>query len=209
MKNLFWDSCILIRYFLNDDRALYFQDIGRFIDEAKDKAPKWRIHFSTISFAEIRPSHFRGDHRNLQEFFEDVGAAFSPIDPNPNVLIQTGALRDAPVTCPNPQQTNIRALATPDAILLMTCVYAKKFMEMKDIVFHSTDEGKGKSWAGKSVPIIGFERWYPEGTRTETVKDVCDLSRELPIHPQPMLPGISNVTPPLRPDASDQTGSTA
>ena len=196
MKNLFWDSCVLIRYFLNDDTQPCFHDISRFIEEAKERSPKWRIHFSTLSFAEIRQSHFRGDHRNLSEFFEDVGAAFSPIDPNPNILIRTGALRDSLVTCPNPHGKKIRTVATPDAILLMTCVHAKKFMGMNDIIFHSTDEGKGKGWAGNTVPPIGFERWYPENMRTETVKDVCDLRREIPQHPEPMLPGISDTQPP-------------
>lgn len=193
MKDLFWDSCILIRYFQNDDTQPYFHDIRRFIQEAKEKTPKWRIHISTISFAEIRPSYFRGDHRNLIDFLDDVGSAFSPIDPNPNILIRTDHLKDSPATNPNPKGENIRALATPDAILLMTCVYARKYMGMNDIIFHSTDEGKGKSWAGKCVPIIGFERWYPESSRTETVTDVCGLRRELPVRPQPDLFGGQNV----------------
>jgi hypothetical protein len=72
----------------------------------------------------------------------------------------------------------------------MTCLFARDVLGIDDIIFHTTDEGKGKNWYGRSIPIIGFERWYPEVTRTARVKEICSLKREKPLHPQPMLEGI-------------------
>lgn len=34
-KNLFWDSCVFIRYVTNDVGADHFNDIARFVGEAK------------------------------------------------------------------------------------------------------------------------------------------------------------------------------
>jgi hypothetical protein len=187
LENLFWDSCVFIRYLIGDDTAPHFNDIARFIEDAK--ARRRKIYFSTLTFAEIRQEFFKGsDFGTVGEFFEDLGASFYPIEPSPNILIKTGELRSAKSTNPgDPNPPTQRSIATPDAIILATCLFARDELDISDIVFHTTDEGKGKNWYGRSVPIIGFERWFPEATRTDMVNRVCSLAREKPIHPIPQL----------------------
>lgn len=203
LQNLFWDSCIFIRYVCGDESADHFQDIARYIDDVK--SGKRKVYFSTITYAEMRQDFFKGSpFGSIKDFFSDMGSNFIPIEPGPNILIATGELRSSKSTNPgDPNPPKQRSIATPDAILLMTCLYARDALGIDDIVFQTTDEGKGKNWYGKSIPIIGFERWYPEATRTERVREVCSLSREKPLHPEPTLQGIvSNAT---RTDASSGT----
>ena len=189
LKNLFWDSCVFIRYITKDDTQPHFQAIARFISEAR--SGKRQIYYSTISLAEFRLDHFVGsEFGTVQEFFEDMGSACIPIEPNPNVMISVGELRSAKSTNPGRPGDPSRVIATPDAIVLMSCLYARDALGISDIVLQSTDEGKGKGWAGKTVPILGFENWFPVSTRTDRVKEVCSLPREKPIHPEPMLEGI-------------------
>ncbi len=189
-NHLFWDSCIFIRYLIGDQSAEHFEDISRYVEEAKNG--KWNIYFSTITFAEIRQEFFKSDpFGSIKEFFSDLGANFIPIEPNPNILIQTGELRSARSTNPgDPNPPAQRSIATPDAIIMVSCLYARDALGIQDIVLHSTDEGKGKSWAGRAVPVLGFERWFPESTRTPMVSQVCSLPRKPPAHPEPMLKGI-------------------
>lgn len=186
LKNLFWDSCVFIRYITNDVNAPYFGDIAKFVDEVK--ARKRQIYYSTISLAEFRQEYFDGSaFGSIQDFFDDMGSACLPIEPNPNIMISVSELRSAKSTNPSDPKVTGRAIATPDAIVMMTALYARDALGIDDIVLHSTDEGKGKNWSGKSVPIIGFESWYPEATRTDRVKDICGLAREKPQHPEPDL----------------------
>lgn len=188
MKDLFWDSCVLIRYFLNDPSAPYFKDIRRYVNEAKNgRQPKWRIHFSTLTFAEIKHEHFKGEHGSIHDFIDDLGAAFSPIDPNPNILIGAGALRSSAITYPRGHEESSRVVSTPDAIILMSAVYLQAHLGVKDLTVHTLDEGKGKNWSGKCIPLIGFEKYYPPESRTETVQQVCALNKSFPSHPQPDL----------------------
>jgi predicted nucleic acid-binding protein len=193
LENLFWDSCVFIRYLIGDDTAPHYTDISRFIGDAKSK--KRKIYFSTLTFSEMRQEFFKGaDYGSIREFFADLGASFIPIEPSPNILIAAGELRSAKSTNPgDPNPPAQRSIATPDAILLATALFAKESLGIEDIVFHTTDEGKGKNWYGRSVPIIGFERWYPEATRTDMVKRVCNLAKEKPIHPEPTLEGIVKI----------------
>ena len=187
--NLFWDSCVFIRYITNDVDADHFQDIARFVGEAK--AGKRKIYYSTISLAEFRQDHFVGsEYGSIRDFFDDMGASCIPIEPNPNVLISVGELRSAKSTNPGDPKGPSRSIATPDAIIMMSALFARDALGVDDIVLHSTDEGKGKNWYGRSVPVIGFESWFPPATRTDRVKEVCSLPREKPTHPEPMLEGI-------------------
>ncbi|GAO39186.1 hypothetical protein SCH01S_28_00450 [Sphingomonas changbaiensis NBRC 104936] len=189
-KNFFWDSCIFIRYLVGNSAEACFQDISRFVDEAR--AGKRTIYFSTVTYAELRQEFFKGgEYGSIRDLFDDLGASFIPIEPNPNILIQAGELRSAKSTNPgDPNPPAQRAIATPDAILLVSTLWVRDVLNVPDILFHTTDEGKGKGWAGRSVPIIGFERWYPEATRTPMVSRVCSLRREQPQHPEPTLEGI-------------------
>ena len=190
LENLFWDTCVFIRYFVGDPEQPHFSDICRFVEEAK--AGKRKIHFSTITMAEFTAEHFRNtDFGSVREFLEDMGSACIPIDPNPNIMIGSSELRSVTPTDPGrPHKPAKRVISTPDAIILMTCVYARDAYGISDIVLHSTDEGKGANWAGRCVPIVGFERWYPDPTRTERIDEVCSLQRSKSIHPEPQLEGI-------------------
>lgn len=189
-ENVFWDSCVFIRYFIGDTKAAHFDDICRYVEEAK--SGKRKIHFSTVTLAEFRQEHFReSEFGSMREFLEDMGTACIPIEPNPNVMIQCSELRSAdPIDPGRPNKKAARVLSTPDAIMLMSAVYAKEALGIDDLVLHSTDEGKGKNWSGKCIPVVGFERWYPDHVRTPVVQSVCNLERIKPIHPEPHLSGI-------------------
>ncbi|MGE4338773.1 MAG: type II toxin-antitoxin system VapC family toxin [Pigmentiphaga sp.] len=189
-KNLFWDSCVFIRYITRDDKAPHYADICRFVSEAK--AGKRQIYFSTITLAEFRQDHFVGSpFGSAKDFLDDMGSACIPIEPSPNVMIAAGELRSAKSTNPgDPNPPAQRSIATPDAIIMTTCLFAKDHLGIDDIVLHTTDEGKGKNWYGRSVPILGLERWFPEATRTDMIKRICSLPREKPMHPEPTLEGI-------------------
>lgn len=191
-QNLFWDSCVFIRYVTKDVNAPYYHDICKFIDETK--AGMWKIHFSTVTFAEMLPQYFNASYGDIKNFLRDLGSNFIPIDPLPIVLMQTGELRGVRSTNPgDPNPPAQRAIATPDAIIMLTCLFARDQMGMPDILLHSTDEGRGKGWAGRAVPVIGFERWFPPHTRTPLVDEVCNMAKSLPMHPQPSL--LGNVIP--------------
>lgn len=186
LKNLFWDSCVFIRYITNDVDAPHFDDIARFVADAK--AGKRQIYYSTITLAEFRLEYFNASKfGSIHDFFDDMGSACLPVEPNPNVMISVAELRSSKSTNPGDPRAPGRAIATPDAIVMMSAVYARDALGIDDLVLQSTDEGKGKNWFGKSVPIIGFENWYPEAKRTDRVKEVCSLPREKPIHPSQLF----------------------
>ena len=187
-EHLFWDSCVFIRYLTNAIEADCFPDICRFMEESR--LGKRRIYYSTLVMAEIRQEHFKiGEYGTIHEFFEDFAGAFVPIDPNPIILSNAGELRSVSSTNPQTGQTPGRVLGTADAIMLTTCLYARDALGISDVEFHSFDCGSGKSWEGKCVPLVGFEKWYPECSRPPLVASVCSLPRSLPHHPEPILEG--------------------
>ncbi|MGH2510246.1 MAG: type II toxin-antitoxin system VapC family toxin, partial [Ktedonobacteraceae bacterium] len=174
-KNLFWDSCVFIRY-LTRQPTDFLADIDQYVAEAKGTDRKYIIHCSTLVFVEIRPRFLKKTgFGTAAEFMSDLGSAFAPFDPNPNILSYAGALRDhEPVNLGNPKSDKpaTRSIGTPDAIHLATCLYLRDVAGVSDIVFHTFDEGKGKTWEGKCVPIIGFEKWFPPDRRVQEVADV-------------------------------------
>jgi len=183
LTHLFWDSCVFIRYLIGDASAEKFRDIEKFVEDAK--RGERSIYFSTVAYAEIRKEHLRPGYGNVTDFFEDLGSSFYPIEANPNVMIATGELRSAHSVHPNGGKS--RPIATPDAIHLMTCTYGRDVLGIPDLMFHSFDEGCGKSWEGRCVPILGFEEWFPPDDRSERVREVCMLPRSKPVHPSPGL----------------------
>jgi len=187
--NVFWDSCCFIRLITRTPDEL-LGDMEQYVHEARDKG-KLKIHFSTIAFVEIRPRHFKGSkYGSIEEFFAHWGSAFHPFEPNPNILIYAGRLRDAVPENPFPKADpeKKRSVGPADAIHLATCLFLRDAAGVSDIEFHSFDEGKGgTSHDGKCVPIIGFERWFPESRRTKEVADVCGLPRRKPKHLSPDL----------------------
>lgn len=66
---------------------------------------------------------------------------------------------------------------------------ARDTLGIGDIVFHTLDEGKGPSWEGKCIPLLGLERWFPN-RRGPLIEKVCGLARSKPSHPRPMFKGI-------------------
>jgi predicted nucleic acid-binding protein len=188
MTNLYWDTCVFARYLTRHPSAM-LGDIDQYIVDARDN--KYIIYCSTLVFLELRPRFLRGSRfPTAIEFIADLGGAFVPIDPNPNIMAYAGALRDhEPVNPGDPKiaEERRRSIGTPDAIHLATCVHLRDVLGLHDIVFHTFDEGKGTNWAGRCVPIIGFERWYPPDRRVREVADICNLTRTQPKHPDPDL----------------------
>ena len=175
----------------------FVADIEQYIEDAK--SGRVRIHYSTIALAEIKPSSLKAKHRgSVIRLFTDLGSAFYPIDPNANIMIAAGRLKDSPSA--NPGDPKIasdksRVIGTGDAIQLATCIYARDVLELSDILFQTFDDGKSRGWEGKCVPILSFERWFPENVRTRSVTDVCSLKREMPRHPSPDLATIGQISP--------------
>lgn len=164
-------------------------DLDQFVQEARDN--KVKIYYSTIVYTEFRPRYFKGArHGEISSFFADFGRAFNPIEPNPNILMWAGRLRDADSI--NPSDPKIadefkRRIGIGDSIHLATAIYAKDVYGHRDLIVHSFDLGKGKTAEGKCVPIVGFEKWFPTDKRTSEVKAVCNLTRVEPRHPNPDL----------------------
>ena len=117
-----------------------------------------------------------------------MGRHFVATEPNPNVMSRAGYIKDAHPTNPSDAKTqNHRVIGTGDAIQLATCLYIRDVLGVSDIIFHTLDEGKGKNWEGRCVPLIDMERWFPIDKRPQVVKEVCSLTRCKPVHPQPDL----------------------
>jgi hypothetical protein len=198
-KNLYWDSCVFIRYLTRKPADHMLSHIDQYVADARDG--KFAIHCSTIVFSEIRPSFLKQrGYGKIQDFFSDLGAAIVPCDPNPNIMIWAGALRDhTPVNPGNPKidEEHQRSIGTPDAIHLSTCLFLRDVSQLHDIVFHTFDKGKGKNWEGRCVPLLGFERWYPPDRRIKEIAEVCGLTRTEPHHPTPdLVTGASRSGPP-------------
>lgn len=189
LQPLFWDSCVFIRYLIGDESLPCFNDVCRFVDEAR--SGKRQIFYSTLIYAEIREDFIiqSGDYRSIREFFADLGGSFEPIDPNPNILMAVGELRSARSVNPDPRG-NTRAIGTADAVMLMSALFTRDVLGVENLEFHSFDEGSGKSWEGKCVPLVGFDKWFPVPNRTPRVVEVCGLAKRLPVHPEPLLDGV-------------------
>jgi hypothetical protein len=184
----FWDSCCFIRSVTRSPPD-YTSDLDQFIADARSGRVK--IFYSTIVYSEFRPRYFKGSkYGEISEFFADFGKAFQPIEPNPNIMMWSGRLRDAePVNPSNPKIEDDfkRRVGAADSIHLATAVYLRDVYGYNGLVLHSFDRGGSKTAEGKCVPIVGFERWFPSGNRSPEVQAVCDLSRVEPRHPAPDL----------------------
>ena len=197
-RNVYWDSCVFYSL-LTGKPPEHQANVLELLHDAKSGSVK--IHCSTITYAEIRQKSLRQKgHLTIADFFQDLGSAVVTIDPNPNIMIAAGELRDAEPTNPSDVTTpNKRSIGIADAIHLQTCLYLRDVMNVKDIEFQTFDQGKGKTWEGRCVPLLGFERWFPEATRTKRVRDVCGLTRKLPAPLQPNMftTGINYAATPL------------
>jgi predicted nucleic acid-binding protein len=185
-SNLFWDSCVFTA-FLRDEGAAYdVNSIAQYLAEAPDG--KHRIYTSSLVFAEVLPSSMKPGIGSFQDFVDDFQGAIIIVDASPNVTQIAGRLRDLPYR--KGTSTN-RRLATPDAIMLGSCVYLSEAMGIRVTAFHTFDNGKRRGPEGRSVPLLSYHQWC-EGFTAEqmrTAKAAIDLGRVPPIHPAPRLPG--------------------
>lgn len=177
----FWDSCVFIRYLLNEPGAELIRDISQHIEDARNG--KIQIHFSTLALAEIKPSHLqKRGYGDAIDFLEDFKGAFAPIGPSPDIFVRSASIRD--FSYPNPNGGRDRVMGTADAVHLITCLFARDELGMPDIVFHTLDDGKGKNWEGKCVPLLTFEEWTTGIPKNRYVQEICRLPRQLPCHPE-------------------------
>lgn len=180
--NLYWDSCVFIR-FLTGAPPSCVADINQFIAEAREGRVK--IWTSGVVATEVLPRYLRADDdANFDRFLSSFEGAFRIVNPDVTLLSEAGRLRD--VTSMNPDHKGkSRILGTGDAIHLATAIRVRDVFGASDLIFHTFDDGKGRNWEGKCVPMLSYERWYPIGERTELVEKVCNLPRKKPVHPSP------------------------
>lgn len=180
ISHLFWDSCCFIA-FLNDEKDAYdVSSIEQYLDDAREG--KARIYTSTVALAEVRPSFLRKKSiGSFSEFVDDLSGAVIMIDASPNVMTIAGRLRDIPYRKANSDK---RQLATPDAIMLASCLYLADTMGVSVDHFHTFDKGKRRGPDGKGVPLLGYDEWC-EGIEDDLAGRVIGVSRKEPIHPEP------------------------
>lgn len=185
-QNYFWDSCVFAAFLRDETSAYDIDSIEQYLEEARDG--KCLIYSSTMSSAEVLPSHLKtGAVGSFEEFLEDFKGAIIPIDPNPNIMTLSGALRDLPY---KKGASTRRRLGTPDAVMLATAIHIQEAHRVSLTCFHTFDKGKKKDAEGTgSVPLIGYETWCEGFTPTQMAlaKRVIDIKRIEPIHPQPHL----------------------
>jgi hypothetical protein len=80
-----------------------------------------------------------------------------------------------------------KTLGMADAIHLMTCVYVKEVMGVKDIKFHTMDDGKHKNAEGNCVTLLNFEKWTKGIPKNPHTPRIIALPRSLPLHSEPVL----------------------
>lgn len=172
--------------YLTESPAEYVRDIVQYIRDAQDG--KIDILFSTITLAEIRPSALRRrGYDNIDEFFDDFGGAFLPIGPTPEIMKRAAILKDRRYTH---AVKDPRHIGTPDAIQLLTCLHAVEDLDYKEVVFHTFDNGGGKGWEGKCVPLLSFEEWTAGCDDEPLVGRIASISRTKPLYPEPLLPEV-------------------
>ncbi len=187
-RNLFWDSCVFIRYITQrPEDDLHILEAIIKDTRTKVESERQKIFFSSLIFTEVLPKHLKSGAGSIDDFFNSLGSNFEQVDPGPQILKWAGQLRDAEPTDPGTAgKKSKRVIGTPDAIHLMTAVFVAEVLGVSDLVFHTYDKGKGATWEGKCVPLLKFEEWFPEEHRPPRVRQVCRLPRRQPWHPNPV-----------------------
>jgi predicted nucleic acid-binding protein len=186
-SNFFWDSCVFIA-FLRDEQAIYdVQSIAQYLEETRQGQHK--LYTSSLVFAEVLPSSLTNrEVGSFQDFVNDFQGAIIIVDASPIVTQIAGRLRDLPYrkgTSPG------RRLATPDAIMLASCLYLVDAVGVRVNAFHTFDNGRRRGPDGRSVPLLSYHEWC-EGFTPEQMRvaaPVIGLDRRRPLHPSPKLPG--------------------
>lgn len=182
---IFWDTCVFGAH-LYGDKAQYgatVDHIEQFLREAQDG--KWKIVTSSVLFAEIAFSKVKkGAPGKLEDLVADLSSACLIIEPNPNIMILAGKLRDIPY---RKGKSEKRVLSVPDAIMLATAIYGQEyFSDFRG--FFTFDAGGAK----RSIPLIGYEDWLEgiSGPKRQVADQVVRMNRLRPEHPTPELGGI-------------------
>ncbi len=136
---------MLVRY-ITKSPAFLVPDIKTYVQEAA--GGKRKIFFSTLLYAEIRPSLLEevgfGSVQDLVDDFED---AFEPIGPTPPILQLAARLRDHLFhNTPMHREEKNKILTVPDSIHLATCIYVRDTLGHADVVFHTLDDDTSKGY---------------------------------------------------------------
>ena len=173
-SNLFWDSNVFIAFLRNQHIAYDVNNIAQYLTEAREG--KHQIYTSSIVFAEILPSSMKAGGGSFQDFVDDFQGAIIIVDASPNVTQIAGRLRDLPY---RKGASTSRRLATPDAIMLGSCIYLNEALGILINAFHTFDDGRRRGPEGRSVPLLSYQEWC-EGFSAEEMriaKPVLDLAR--------------------------------
>ena len=178
---VFWDSCVFYA-FLNDDTAAYDVDgIAGLLGQAR--RGQIQIFTSSIALAEIVPSAIKpAIARSLASFLDDFRSAITVVTPSPTVMLRAGQLRDLPFRKP---PSPGRRLATPDAIMLASCLELIEVHGIAITQFHTFDDGKKRDPVyGRMVPLLSFEEWC-QGFTDEQMRlanKIIALPRAQPVY---------------------------
>jgi hypothetical protein len=185
-SNLFWDSCVLTRYLIENPIDLV-ADIAKFLDEAQ--AGKRRIYMSTMVMTEIKPYQLQQKgFQDFQQLYDDIQAGVFLIGPTPPILMQSARLQEHLYhRTPKDPNEKDRVLTGMDAVHLATCLHLRDVQGLKDIVFHTFDDGGGSNNRPRNVSLLSFEKYAEHLMNDPDVKAVCDLPRLRPQHPNPGL----------------------
>lgn len=194
-SNVFWDSCVLIRYLTRQPRE-QINEIRTHLAEAKES--KKRMFMSSMVIAEIKPSHLNaGGLHSFQDFVDDLEGALNVVSPSVPILMRASRLRDFSYY-QTPQQKNekTRVLSGMDAVHLATCIHVRDVLGVKDIEFHTFDDGRGTNYEQKAVSLLRYNQFSRHITSDADVRAVCDLPKLLPSHPSPRM-FADPATPPM------------
>lgn len=180
---------MFIRYLIGDRSADCYYDIAQHLKDVK--AGKTAIYYSTISIVEVRPSFLGGaGYGSFDDFVDDFAGTFLPVEPTPDILRQCAVVHE--ISYPNPNGGKDRVVTTPDAIQLLSAVWAKEVAKIPDLVFHTFDDGKGRtaeSGQQSTVSLLRFEEYVDGIPSNAYTPKICELKRSKPHHPAPNMFG--------------------
>lgn len=178
---------MFIRYLIGDRTAECYRDIVQHLEDVR--ARRTTIYYSTISIVEVRPSFLGGaGYGSFDDFLDDFEGTFLPIEPTPDILRWCAVVHD--IKFPSPNGGKDRVLTTPDAIQLLSAVWAKEVAGISNLTFHTFDEGKGRNAESdncRTVSLLEFERFVDGIPSNPFTPRICELRRAKPQHPAPSM----------------------